>query len=456
MKKRFSVANIAAAALTVSALLIFSSDAHAIPAFARETGQECSMCHVGSFGPQLTSYGRNFKLYGYQSGDDNVKNYLQGFSAMVVGGYENTKGNLRKGIELQDKQARYDTNNNITLDQASIFYGGQLFPNAGILTQITYNNASEQVTWDNTDLRYARGTEIVGNNLVYGITVNNNPTVQDLWQTTPAWTFPYALSAFQQSSTASAYITQMGLSVGGAGLYGMWNDLLYAELTGYTTIPNNGQRAVGITGSPQADHLSSIAPYWRLALQHDFGNHYVELGTYGIYADRYPANVRDSGHDNFIDYALDASYQFNSKDGKHTLSLYGSALRERQDLASTFSANGSENYNNTLTNLHANASYSYENTYGLTFGPFSTTGSADSVLYANPVNNKPNTNGWTIQADYTPFGREGSFAYPNINLRYFIQYTAYNKFNGLKDNYDGTGRNASDNNILFTGIWMAF
>jgi len=41
------------------------SDAYAIPAFARQTGMECAACHVGSFGPQLTSLGRTFKLNAY-------------------------------------------------------------------------------------------------------------------------------------------------------------------------------------------------------------------------------------------------------------------------------------------------------------------------------------------------------------------------------------------------------
>ena len=36
------------------------------------------------------------------------------------------------------------------------------------------------------------------------------------------------------------------------------------------------------------------------------------------------------------------------------------------------------------------------------------------------------------------------------------QYTAYNKFNGATDNYDGAGRNANDNNTLFLYAWFAF
>jgi len=37
-----------------------------------------------------------------------------------------------------------------------------------------------------------------------------------------------------------------------------------------------------------------------------------------------------------------------------------------------------------------------------------------------------------------------------------LQYTAYNKFNGAKTNYDGNGRNAGDNNTLFFNVWVAY
>ena len=37
-----------------------------------------------------------------------------------------------------------------------------------------------------------------------------------------------------------------------------------------------------------------------------------------------------------------------------------------------------------------------------------------------------------------------------------LQYTGYGKFDGAKTNYDGTGRNARDNNTLFFNVWVAF
>src|SRR5512137_2451603 len=40
----------------------------AIPAFNRQTGQNCVACHAGGQFPELTPYGRMFKLTGYTIG----------------------------------------------------------------------------------------------------------------------------------------------------------------------------------------------------------------------------------------------------------------------------------------------------------------------------------------------------------------------------------------------------
>ena len=48
------------------------------------------------------------------------------------------------------------------------------------------------------------------------------------------------------------------------------------------------------------------------------------------------------------------------------------------------------------------------------------------------------------------------FWMPLQNLRIGLQYTAYLKYNGARDNYDGFGRNARDNNSLFLYAWTAY
>ena len=73
-----------------------------------------------------------------------------------------------------------------------------------------------------------------------------------------------------------------------------------------------------------------------------------------------------------------------------------------------------------------------------------------------PSNHRPDSTGWRMQLDATPFGHTTSPNFPYLNMRFFVQYTAYDKFDGLHNNYDGAGRNASDNNTLYTGIWFEF
>ena len=309
--------------------------AFALPSFARQTGMECSSCHTGSFGPQLNSFGRSFKLNGYVLGE--MKNKLKNLSAMVVAGVENTAKDLRKGFELPAGSS-LDTNNNVSVDQTSLFYGGAITSHVGLMAQATYNGPDRTLSWDNADLRYANTTKLAGKSFIYGVTANNNPSVQDLWQTTPAWQFPFTSSAIAPTPNAGPYMASLGQAVGGLGVYSMWDDLFYAELAGYSTLGDDFQQTMGLKGVSTSDHLRGIAPYWRLAVQHNGGQQYFSVGTFGMSSNRLPGNVTGFGTDNMLDYALDGTYQFTSKNGKHNLSLYGVALHERQDLSATFPA----------------------------------------------------------------------------------------------------------------------
>ena len=48
------------------AVFLAAPHASALPSFARQTGQQCAACHNGF--PELTPYGRLFKLNGYTFG----------------------------------------------------------------------------------------------------------------------------------------------------------------------------------------------------------------------------------------------------------------------------------------------------------------------------------------------------------------------------------------------------
>ena len=59
-----------------------------------------------------------------------------------------------------------------------------------------------------------------------------------------------------------------------------------------------------------------------------------------------------------------------------------------------------------------------------------------------------------MHAEYIPFGKFNSYGRPWANVRLGLQYIAYTKFNGGNSNYDGAGRNASDNDTTFAYFWV--
>lgn len=290
------------------------SSANAIPAFARQTEQPCATCHVGSFGPQLTDYGRDFKMNGYVWGKSDVKPW-EHLSVMALAGVEH----YGKGIQNTPPNpggplSTYNSNDNLSLDQASLFYGGRIYDKIGAFVQTTYTDSQKNFHLDNTDIRYADTGNIGDHLILYGVTVNNNPTVQDVWQTSPAWIFPYATASSMAPKAQFAPalwnpVGGFGQKAIGTGVYAELDDAFYLEVTNYAGLNEGLQKLGGVTGSATADRLRGFNPYWRFTYDHHDGEQTFEIGTYGMDFHYWPGNVRESGADRRTDYAIDASYQ---------------------------------------------------------------------------------------------------------------------------------------------------
>src|SRR4051812_27811702 len=98
------------------ALLGFVQPATAVPSFAAQTGQPCTACHVGAFGPQLTPFGRAFKIGGYtQTGGEGIAAQVP-LAAMVLGSFTNTNAS-----QPEPPVRGFARNNNFALDQVSLF-----------------------------------------------------------------------------------------------------------------------------------------------------------------------------------------------------------------------------------------------------------------------------------------------------------------------------------------------
>jgi hypothetical protein len=172
------------------------------------------------------------------------------------------------------------------------------------------------------------------------------------------------------------------------------------------------------------------------------------------------------GHDVYTDIAFDAGYQYLG-DGTHIGTAQGIYTHESQNLNGTVSAFNNANGTSfgthySLNQIRLNASYWYENTYGLTLAWQRTWGPANPVVFVpaeltGSANGKPNSNAFIFEADWVPFGKADSWLRPLANLKLGIQYTAYTQFNGGNKGYDGvTNRSAGDNNTLFIFGWLAF
>ncbi|WP_064030602.1 MULTISPECIES: hypothetical protein [Methylomonas] len=430
----------------------FVGQAQALPSFARQTGMACAMCHTQAFGPNLTPYGRQFKLNGYVWGNNDSA--ISRFGGMAVGSLTNTKRN-DSDIPADPVLARRDfnSNNNLALDQASLFYGGKVYGNMGAFVQFTYDGVASRFALDNTDIRIADEADWLGRNFVYGVSFNNSPTVQDLWNTTPAWGFPYSGSPLARTPGAEPALAALGGQIGGATLYSMIDDTVFLEAGAYTSFAKYAQKGMG-QWDDGAVKVDGGAPYWRIGLQKDWQGHYISLGHFGFRANVQPDPTLTVS-DRYTDLGVDFNYQYLANP-KHIYEFKASYIRESQDLLASAAAASAAQRNQQLGFLGLNGAYTFEQTYGLTVGYNHIHGNQDAVLYEVSPNRRPNSDYFTFELNYIPFGKTAGVAESYLNLRFAAQYVAYTRFDGGDKNYDGSGRNASDNNTLYFNTWLSF
>jgi hypothetical protein len=422
--------------------------AAAVPAYAVQTGQACQACHVGGFGPQLTPFGRQFKLEGYTMRAGNA--FTAPISAMAMASYVQTAS-----AQPSPPAPHYATNNNLTLDQASLFVAGGIGDHFGGFTQWTYDGVGRAFAWDNMDLRATDHETVAGSDVLLGLSLNNSPGTQDSWNTLPAWGFPYTTSDLSPSpATGTVMDGMLAQAVLGVSAYAYWDSSIYTEFGLYWTPPHGFLRAMGVDPA-DSGIVQGAAPYLRIAYQKDFGTQNFEVGAFGLFPDVYPGGDKTTGTtDRYSDLGLDASYEFMG-DSSNIYTVNARYTHENQNLAATFLLGGAAATHDHLDDLRLDASYYWRNEIGGSIGAFDTMGSADALLYADNRTFKPDSAGFLFQVDYTPFGGADAPLGGRFNMRVGLQYTVYTKFDGAGSNYDGFGRSAADNNTLRLFTWVA-
>ena len=461
------------AAVPLMVLLLISAinppRVSAVPSYARQTGLACSGCHYTP--PELNPAGRRFKLLGYVDKADETK------VIKTDGGKKRAALDLLASLPLS---VMFETSFTSTKSQVptvaanptpppaftltptqdgtfefpqdvSLYLAGAWTSHIGSFLQVTYDYQSNSFGADNTDVRYAKATKLNSKELVYGLDFNNNPTVEDLWNTTPAWGFPWVESDFAPLPAGTPIINgPLGQDVAGFGGYAMWNNHLYLNTELYRS---------DHLGSPQPNpaagftyNIRGLAPYWRVAWQELTAKTQYEIGSYGMHMRSTPNGLTgfDGLQDEYTDFAFDTQID-RSLFRKDVLSFRATYIRENSDLLASFITGAAAQGPHHLNTLFANAEYHFGNLVTGTFGWFDTNGTVDTTLYSpSPVtgsaNSSPRSAGYIANLSYWPWQ----------NLQLAAQYTAYTRFNGGSTNYDGFGRNASANDTVYLVMRVLF
>ena len=428
---------------TIILILCASRESHAVPSYSRQTGMACSVCHYAP--SELTPFGRKFKLDGYvfrtkpevtedKKDHNSAWHILESFPLSVVLDTTFTStGSPQPGTQNGNFQFPQDV---------SLFLAGAWGSHVGSFAQVTYTPQDDHFTWDNTDVRYANSHDLFGKPFTYGLMFNNNPTVEDLWNSTPAWGFPFIGSNVAPTPMTGAIINGgLAQDVAGFGGCGMWNEHFYIAGTIYRSQHIGGPQPN--PGSGFGTNIRGMAPYWRVAYTTATKNNNLEIGAYGIHVKTSPGAITGPT-DSYTDWAGDFQYDRTIPQFKNdVLSFRGTYIRENSSLDATFGVEAASVLRHHLNTFQGTAEYHYGTKLSGTVGYFTVSGTPDPLLFpqaevSGSANGDPRSNGYLLNLSW----------WPEQNIDLSVQYTGYLRFNGAQLNYDGAGRKAGANNTV--------
>jgi hypothetical protein len=423
-------------------LLGTARPARAVPSFSRQMGVSCSVCHTAY--PKLTWYGRQFKANGYTTAaGDQITHKVDDHTVLGLTQAPPIAASLMGSYTVLHKKEPGTQNGAVLLpDELSVFYAGRIAPELGAFAQLTYDPQEDHVSMDMLDLRYAHVFDVDSKLLVVGATVNNAPTGQDLWNSTPAWGWPLVTSGAWPGLGSNAALVDgtLAQTVGGLGAYVFYDDMIYLEGTVYRSAPLGSPRFLS---DQDANVIQQVAPYWRLAGQHQLGNSSFELGVYGLYARLRPGAAAgipiDGGPtDKYFDWGVDGQYQYFDPARLLSFELHSTWIYEHRRLDASVAGTRPK------LNTFRVDGQTYCGPFGASAGFFLKTGSRNAGAFGT-ASGRPDTNGGVFSLIYRPW----------LNTSFRAQYTAYGKFDGRFRDYDGT-RDAWNNDALSLLAWVTY
>ena len=308
-------------------LALSARDVYAVPSFARQTGLACSSCHTVF--PELTSFGRAFKLHGYTAqGDEGAR-----------------RSGDRPGASVEDQPDLPPVGHVAAVDhphrrEAAGYTERQRRVSA--TAQPLLGRRDHAAHWDlhASDVRQPRW-HIWSRQHRHPLCQRHADRREGTRLRPHAEQQPDGGGSVAHHPRLAVAVCQRGLGAdaGGRGVdrrpvgdnrwpgsaaYGLWNKHLYGAVAVYRSRTSAAQQP---PSSISDDTIRDVAPYWRLAWQQNFGVNYLEVGTFGMFAQLFPTGVSGST-DKYTDFAFDT--QFERPLGKDWLSAHVTYIYENQ------------------------------------------------------------------------------------------------------------------------------
>jgi hypothetical protein len=278
--------------------------------------------------------------------------------------------------------------------------------------------------------------------LVWGVTLNNSPGVQDPVDALPAWGFgaPGIGNAFSGTRTGSLlnkYQGGLAHRVLGLSGYAFVDNRGYFELGSYKSMTPAAQHKLGVPDGDPGKLDNTL--YYRAAWLHDMKTQFYSVGLVGL-STKLDGN-RTGISDRVNDVGLDASYMYLGT-REHMVQVRANYILERRNYGQAkqtppFLPAVTSQSKGSVREKTIAGTYVFHNTWGITAGrtwaktnedlalfwPYGTSNSSFSYI-------GPFWNVWGKEGDSVPIG---------MNLQVGAAAYRFDRFNGSRTEVFGPG-----------------
>ena len=398
--------------------LFASTTAHAVPAYARQTGAACADCHAGAYGPALTPYGMRFKANGYTETDGNGIKFPV---AMQITG--------TRTVPTQGQ-------NTTELSEADLYIAGRITDQIGGYVKVQSDNGGDNkfnTQLSDMDLRFvAKDLKLGGKEATIGVSVNNNPGFGDPISASFAATEngPPTVSGTLLNPSSSNTLAHRVI---GASVYALYDSNWYGELGTYNSLPTSVQDHLGYSISGDPGKLSDTG-YARFAYMKDLKRQFFSLGVVALTTKRQLPRIGPT--EDLTDLGYDLTYQFLGNRENIFQFAYVNILEQRRyattpegSIPGLFAQSHGVVHDQTAT-----LTYTFKQSYGVVLSHLVSTGTHDIVRYV-PYG-EPDTSSNSFTLFWAPFGKDDSFT-STANMKLAATWFRFTKYNGASLNIFG-------------------